>query len=235
MRIIKMKSISRVLAFGLPLAAAIATISSGAAFAQTTSIPVSGTVSGTVFTTGIVSLNSYSLLSPVGTVSGTAGTITSVTTPLGVPISTLTVGLTGNVVGTTTGGVVFNDGKTASFVAAPTTVNATVLSISAPTNLAINSITLGALPLADTNVSLTINSGNISIPTSSIVAAPVTPITTPTVIVQSLGIASALVILDPAFSPKPGVGPQIVTAFSSDPNAVFASSLTSKVSPYLQN
>ncbi len=225
-----MKSISRVLSFGLPLAAAIATISTGAAFAQTTSIPVSGTVSGTVFTTGIVSLNSYSLLSPVGTVSGTAGTITSVTTPLGVPISTLTVGLTGNVVGTTTGGVVFNDGKTASFVAAPTTVNATVLSISPGASLS-----LIAPPLVDTNVSLTINSGNISIPTSSIVAAPATPITTPTVIVQSPGIASALVILDPAFSPKPGVGPQIVTAFSSDPNAVFASSLTSKVSPYLQN
>ena len=225
-----MKSISRVLSFRLPLAAAIATISTGAAFAQTTSIPVSGTVSGTVFTTGIVSLNSYSLLSPVGTVSGTAGTITSVTTPLGVPISTLTVGLTGNVVGTTTGGVVFNDGKTASFVAAPTTVNATVLSISPGASLS-----LIAPPLVDTNVSLTINSGNISIPTSSIVAAPLTPITTPTVIVQSPGIASALVILDPAFSPKPGVGPQIVTAFSSDPNAVFASSLTSKVSPYLQN
>lgn len=236
-----MKSISRVLAFGLPLAAAIATLSTEAAFAQFTNLPVSGTVSGTVFTTGIVSLNSYSLLSPIGTISGTAGTITSVTSG-GLPVPTLFVGTTADVGGTTTGGVVFNDGRTASFVAAPTIVNATVTAISAPTNPAINSITVGVLPLANTNVSLQVNSGNITIPDSSIVAAPPTPITTPTVIVQSPGIASALVILDPAFiAANPGISSTIVTAFSSDPSAAFAaspgavysSSLSSKVSPFL--
>lgn len=238
-----MKSISRVLTLGLPLAAAIATISSGAAFAQVTNIPVSGTVSGTVFTTGVVSLNSYSLLSPVGTISGTAGTITSVTLG-GLPVPILSVGTNADVGGTTTGGVVFNDGRTASFVAAPTTVNATVTAISAPTNPAITTIVVGVLPLADTNVSLAINSGNISIPTSSIVSPPPTPISSQTVTVQSLGITSALVILDPAFiNANPSISSQIVTAFSSDPNAVFAadpnavytSSLSSKVSPYLEN
>lgn len=221
-----MKFIPRVLSLSLPLIAAITTISSGAAFAQTTSIPISGTVSGTVSSiNGSVSLSSYSLLSPVGTVSGNGGTVISPTS------GTIVTGGSYTVVGTTNGGVVFNDGRTASFINAPTNLNTTVNSISPGSSLVI-----GTIPSQTTFVGLTINSGSsISIPTSSIVAAPTTPITTPTVVVQSLGIASALVILDPAFSPKPSVGPQIVTAFSSDPNAIFASSLTSRVSPYLQN
>ncbi|TYQ29172.1 hypothetical protein PseudUWO311_03310 [Pseudanabaena sp. UWO311] len=228
-----MKSISRVLAFGLPLAAAIATLSTEAAFAQFTNLPFTGTVSGTVFTNGAISLNSYSLLSPIGTISASAGTITSLTSSNAPNIAVNSI-LTAS--GTTTGGVVFNDGRTASFVAAPTTVtNALVTSIS-------GALIIGTPPVANTNVSLQVNSGNITIPDSSIVAAPPTPITTPTVIVQSPGIASALVILDPAFiAANPGISSTIVTAFSSDPSAAFAaspgavysSSLSSKVSPFL--
>ncbi|MCX5933443.1 MAG: hypothetical protein NTU99_01435 [Pseudanabaena sp. LacPavin_0818_WC45_MAG_42_6] len=64
-----MKSISCILA--LPLAAAIATICAESAFSQVTNLPFTGTVSGTVFTNGAISLNSYSLLSPIGTISAT--------------------------------------------------------------------------------------------------------------------------------------------------------------------
>lgn len=230
-----MKSIIRVLSLGLPLAAAIATISTEAAFAQVTNLPFTGTVSGTVFINGAISLNSYSLLSPIGTISASTGTITigSLTSSTAPNIAVNSI-LTAN--GTTTGGVVFNDGRTASFVAAPTTVtNAIVTSIS-------GALVIGAPPVANTNVSLQINSGNITIPDSSIVAAPVTPLTTQTVTVQSPGIASALVILDPAFiAANPGISSTIVTAFSSDPSAafsaspgsVYSSSLSSKVSPFL--
>jgi hypothetical protein len=231
-----MKSMFRVLSFGLPFAAIFGAGVNAPVDAQVTSIPVTGTVSGTVFTNGVVSLNSYSLLSPVGTVSGTNGTITGVSSG-GIPIFSINVGTTADVVGTTTGGVVFNDGRSASFVMAPTTFNATVNSI-VSTNPAIPVTTISFLfpPLADTNVGLTINSGSISIPTSSIVnpvLPPVGAVPPPVVIVTSPGIDSALVILDPAFSPKPSTGPQIVTAFSSDPNAIFYSSLTSRVFPGL--
>jgi hypothetical protein len=226
-----MKSISCILA--LPLAAAIATICAESAFSQVTNLPFTGTVSGTVFTNGAISLNSYSLLSPIGTISATTGTITSLTSSNAPNILVNSI-LTAS--GTTTGGVVFNDGRTASFVAAPTTVtNAIVTSISGP-------LVIGTPPGTNTNVSLQINSGSITIPDSSIVAAPLTPFTTQTVTVQSPGITSALVILDPTFiGANPGISSTIVTAFSSDPSsafpsspgAVYSSSLSSKVSPFL--
>lgn len=222
-----MKSISCILA--LPLAAAIATISAESAFSQVTNLPFTGTVSGTVFTNGAISLNSYSLLSPIGTISATTGTITSLTSSNAPNILVNSI-LAAS--GTTTGGVVFNDGRTASFVAAPTTVtNAIVTSISGP-------LVIGTPPGTNTNVSLQVNSGSITIPDSSIVAAPVTPFTTQTVTVQSPGIASALVILDPAFiAANPGISSSIVTAFSSVAFPVspgtYSSSLSSKVSPFL--
>lgn len=218
-----MKSISRVLSFGLPLAAAIATISSGAAFAQTTSIPVSGTVSGTVSsTTGAVSLGSYSLLSPVGTISGTDGKVTSPTS------GTIVTGGTYDVVGTSNGSIVFNDGRTASFINAPTNFNTTVTSISPG-----GSLTIGTLPLQDTFVGLTINSGNISIPNSSIISAPPAPRSVFFSYISSTGVT----VLGNVPAPPVVIFQQrgVVVVASSDASAPFISSLSSKVSPYLNN
>ncbi|MEE3716574.1 hypothetical protein V2H45_07445 [Tumidithrix elongata RA019] len=221
-----MKLVSRVFSLGLPFAATITAIASSPAFAQVTNIPITGTMSGSISgapaTYGKFTVNSYQLLSPVGTVSGSIGDITSVTSsPLSnVQVTSISTGSTYFVQGIVTGGVAFNDGRTASFVNAPSTANVTVQSISTGSPLVFS-----ALPLS-TNVSLGISDGNIAIPTNSIVAAPVTPITTPTITVTSLGIASALVILDPKFNPPPSTGNQVITAFSP--------SMDSKIFPGLQ-
>jgi len=229
-----MKSISRVLSSGLPIAAAISTISSGAAFAQVVNFPIVGVASLTV-TNGRYSINRGSVLTPLGTLVLTnynvvSGNINVVNINSLSDISKnipkdITVGTTFGVTGTTTGKVNFNNGAKASFVDAPSTIGVTVKSISSPTNPAINSLSLTAFPLARTDIGVSI-SGNIAIPTSSIVGSTIgistnSIIAVPTTTFQTLKTASEPVTLD--------------TAFSSNPNAVFVSSLSSRVSPYLNN
>lgn len=144
------------------------TISAIPSFAQTTSIPFTGTVSLTVFTMGGTAINYTSVLSSVGTIQVANGSLTAITTSLA-PLAPIVVGTTADLTGTTTGSVTFNSGGSANFSNAPTQLTLTVTSVS------------GFIPYlgpVNPDQSLTGNfTGSVAIPTSSITSPVTSPIT----------------------------------------------------------
>ena len=130
-----------------------------------TNIPVTGSVTANVNVNGSggIIITGASVLSSIGTVRITGGEVLGITDSAGRNISSISVGTSAIVSGVANGSANFNDGRTADFIYAPTTLNAIVTSISTGSSLSFFA------PPPNTSVTVNVPSGTISVPNSSIV------------------------------------------------------------------
>jgi hypothetical protein len=145
--------------FSLLSALGVSALSALPSFSQTTTIPVTGLVSVSVFASGGTAITYQSVLSSLGTISVSNAQLTSFA-PIQVAGLNLSVGDVIGMTGTSTGNINFNAGGSANFSNAPTSL--TVI----PTRVS------GVIPYfgpvnPDQNFDATFN-GSVVIPNSSI-------------------------------------------------------------------